>query len=105
MQIHPLLLVFRVRMVAQQLPSRRPPGNNHPGNENCARYSHKRQNQLVARLNLLGHILHKAAVVDVVLVVIEALIGKRRCLSVDIQPIRRIKMHIQVARIDDTFHI
>lgn len=26
MQIHPLLLVFRVRMVAQQLPSRRPPG-------------------------------------------------------------------------------
>lgn len=39
MQIHPLLLVFRVRMVAQQLPSRRPPGNNHPGNENCARYA------------------------------------------------------------------
>lgn len=105
MQIHPLLLVFRVRMVAQQLPPRRPPGNNHPGNENRARYDHKRQNQLVARLNLLCHILHKAAVVDIIRVVIEALIDKRRCLSVDIQPIRRIKMHIQVARIDDAFHI
>ena len=92
-------------MVAQQLPSRRPPGNNHPGNENRTRYNHKRQNQLVARLNLLGHILHKATVVNVVLVVIEALIDKRRCLSVDIQPIRRIKMHKQVARKDDAFHI